>query len=313
MSVYAKNSGIKIYTIAFANSISPGGRTVLQKLAEYTGGKYYEASATDIAEVYTAIAGDLRTEAGVNTQMDLDFEQIEVNYELVTMNDTYQVFDYISDGFTSTRIYSYNETTTFVDTVINQSDQWYNQSNPNHLFFDVGTVRLGQVWEARYKLRVLVEGNINIFGPGSTIIFNNGESTLLLPVTLITAIPGQVTTGITPGELNLTNVSGGSDETQGGVEYVTWTWDRHYTGVLQVTEIYQISSDGGQQWIFKGSRVLTPEEANQPGEFSILKAELPPGEILFRVVANAIDAPGPEIETSVYNSSSGPPSSIHLR
>ncbi len=313
MSVYAKNSGIKIYTIAFANSISSGGRTVLQRLAQYTGGKYYEASATDIADVYTAIAGDLRTEAGVNTQIDLKFEQIEVNYELVTMNDTYQVFDYISDESTSTKIYSYNETTTFVNTVINQSSQWYNQSNPYHLLFDVGTIRLGQVWEARYKLRVLVDGNIDIFGPASTIVFNDGESTLALPATFITAVAGQVTTGITPGELNITNVSGGSDETQGGIEYVTWTWDRHYTGVLQVTEIYQISSDGGQQWIFEGSRVLTPEEANQPGEFSILKAELPPGEILFRVVANAIDAPGPEIETSVYNSSSGPPSSIHLR
>ena len=315
MSVYATNSGIKIYTIAFADSISTGGRTVLQRLAEYTGGKYYEASATDIADVYTAIAGELRTEAGVNTQMDLNFDQIEVNYEVVTMNETYQVFDYISDGSTSTRIHSYNETTTFVDTVINQSSQWYNQSNPYHLFFDVGTVRLGQVWEARYKLRVLVDGNINVFGPASTIVFNNGESTLPLPATFITAVAGQVTTGITPGELNITNVSGGSDENQGGIEYVTWTWDRYYSGVLQVTEIYQISNDGGQQWIQVGSRVLTPEEANEPGEFSYPKVLLPPGEILFRVVANAIDAPGPVIGTPPPPPPAGQPTQtayIHL-
>ncbi|MBP1928705.1 hypothetical protein J2741_001252 [Methanolinea mesophila] len=315
MSVYAKNSGIKIYTIAFANSISSGGRDVLQKLALFTGGKYYEASATNIADVYTAIAGELRTEAGVNTQMDLDYGQVEVNNELVAMNETYRVFDYIGDGTTSTRIHSYNDTTTFVNTVINQSSQWNNPANPYHLFFDVGTVRLGQVWEATYKLRVLVDGNINVFGPLSTIVFNNGESTLPLPATFITAVPGQVTTGITPGELNITNVTPGSDENQGGIEYVTWTWDRHYTGVLQVTEIYHVSNDGGQQWIQIGTRVLTPEEANQPGEFSYPLVLLPPGEVLFRVVANAIDAPGPVIGTPPPAPPAGQPTQtayIHL-
>ena len=162
---------------------------------------------------------------------------------------------------------------------------------------------------------MLVDGNINVFGPASTIVFNNGESTLPLPATFITAVAGQVTTGITPGELNITNVSGGSDENQGGIEYVTWTWDRYYSGVLQVTEIYQISNDGGQQWIQVGSRVLTPEEANEPGEFSYPKVLLPPGEILFRVVANAIDAPGPVIGTPPPPPPAGQPTQtayIHL-
>jgi len=58
MSVYAKNNNIRIYSIAFGNQISPAGKTTLRVLAEGTvladgtHGTYYEASATDIAEVY---------------------------------------------------------------------------------------------------------------------------------------------------------------------------------------------------------------------------------------------------------------------
>ena len=63
MSIYAKNHGIKIYSIAFADTMSSGGRKTLSVLANASGGKYYEASATNIADVYKAIAGDLQDTA----------------------------------------------------------------------------------------------------------------------------------------------------------------------------------------------------------------------------------------------------------
>lgn len=294
MSAYAKNNEIKIYTIGFANTLSSGGRDTLRYLAESTGGKYYPASATDIADVYTAIAGELKTEAGVNTEVDLNFETIEVNYDVVTQNETYKVFEYIPENPSSTHVYHYNESATFRDEWIDQSDQWNDPVNPFHLEFDVGTIKLGQIWEAHYTLQVLTDGNINIFGPGSTITFNNGEATLLLPKTYITGVPGMVTSGVNTSVLNITNTTSGSDS-QGGVEYMVWTWERFYSGAFNVTELYYISNDGGMQWILIGSAELTPEEANQPGEFRYPISLLPPGEITFRVVANALDAPGPVI------------------
>ena len=292
MSAYAKNNGIKIFTIGFADTITPGGRDTLRILAESTGGKYYNASATNIADVYTAIAGELKTEAGVNTQVDLNFENIEVNYEVVAMNSTYKVFDYVPNNPTSTNVHHYNETTTFLNTWINQSDQWNNATKPYHLQFNAGTIKLGQVWEARYTLRVLTDGNINIFGPGSTITFNNGEATLLLPKTYITGVPGMVTTGVNTSVLNVTNTASGTANV-GGIEYMVWTWDRFYSGTFNVTEKYYISNDNWMQKILVGSAVLTPAQANQPGEFRYPVYLLPPGEILFKVEASALDSPGP--------------------
>ncbi|MFA5103171.1 MAG: hypothetical protein WC525_08460 [Candidatus Thermoplasmatota archaeon] len=296
MSAYAKNNGIKIFSIAFGGDISGVGKTTLQTLAESTGGKYYEASATNIEDVYTAIAGELKTEAGVNTQVDLNFENIEVNYEVIAMNSTFKVFDYVPNNPTSTNIHHYNETTTFLNTWINQSDQWNNSTKPYHLQFDAGTIKLGQVWEARYTLRVLTDGNINIFGPGSTITFNNGEATLLLPKTYITGVPGMVTSGVNTSVLNVTNTASNT-QTEGGIEYRVWTWDRFYSGVFNVTEKYYISNDNWMQKILVGSAELTPLQANQPGEFRYPVYLLPPGEILFKVEASALDSPGPVTAT----------------
>lgn len=293
MSAYAKNNGIKIYSIAFANSISTSGKTTLQTLAVSTGGKYYEASATNIADVYTAIAGELRTEAGVNTQVDLDFGTIEVNYELIEVNDTFRVFDYVSDPVLSTRIHSYNQTADIIPAYVRNDTQSWNENKS--LYFDAGTIKLGQVWEARYRLRVLTDGSINIFGPGSQIIFDNGASTLLLPQTLITGVPSMVSTGVNTSELNITTGDSSSGTDDSGMEYVEWPIYREYTGIYNVTERYYISNDGGMQWILLGEAILTPEEANQDGYFRYPKILLPPGIIDFKVESSALDAPGPII------------------
>lgn len=290
---WANSSGIKIFTVALGNESWESLHPQLQSYALKTGGKFYWArDATSLTDIYTDIAGELKTEAGVNTQVDLNFENIEVNYEVLAMNSTFKVFDYVPNNPTSTNVHHYNETTTFLNTWINQSDQWYNATKPYHLEFNAGTIKLGQVWEARYTLRVLTDGNINIFGPGSTITFNNGEATLLLPKTYITGVPGMVTTGVNTSVLNVTNTASGN-ATVGGIEYMVWTWDRFYSGTFNVTEKYYISNDNWMQKILVGSAELTPAQANQPGEFRYPAYLLPPGEILFKVEASALDSPGP--------------------
>lgn len=296
---WANTSGIKLFTVALGNESWQTLHPQLQSYATKTGGKFYWAKdATSLTGIYTDIAGELKTEAGVNTQIDLNFENIEVNYQVVAMNSTYKVLDYVPNNPNSTRILHYNETATLLDTWVNQSDQWNDPIQPYHLKFNPGTIKLKQVWEARYTLRVLADGNINIFGPGSTISFNNGESILYLPKTYVTGVPGMVTSGVNTSVLNLTNVTPGSDtDPSTGGEYLKWTWDRYYTGRYNVTEEYYLSFDGGMQWKFMGSDVLTPAEisANPTGEFKILKNRLPPVNILFKVVANAEDAPGPVV------------------
>jgi len=183
MTLYAKNNGIKIYSIAFA-----GERSTLRTLAEGSGGKYYPATAANIADVYTAIAGDLKTEAGVNTQADLDYGTVNINQA-----PTSGVFTYTYRSGVSTM-----NKTTWKDGTLISGPHYYNQNADwvdNNLSFNVGTIKLNQVWMATYMLKVNKPGNIDVFGVGSHISFNNNASQLFLPKTLITALPDMNTTG----------------------------------------------------------------------------------------------------------------------
>lgn len=295
MSNYAKHNNIRIYSIGYAQDISSGGRDTLRILAESTGGKYYNGTAANIGDIYKGIAGELRTEAGVGTQMNLQYDALEVNYNITYVNDTYHVFSYVPN--TSIDSYLTNQTPYYrpphtppYPYEVNQS----NEFNTTHkLTFNIGTIYLGQIWESTYRLQVLTDGSINVFGPGSKVLFNGtvGPSNLTIPKTYITGVPEMVTTGINTSVLTIT--VGSSTETPQG--NIAWPIYRNYTGVMLVTEDYYISSDGGMRWVLVDKKVLTPEQANQNSQWSYPRNLLPPGPIILRLVSNANDAPGPVI------------------
>ncbi|MDD5419412.1 MAG: VWA domain-containing protein, partial [Methanomicrobiaceae archaeon] len=190
MAVYAENNGIRIYSIAYANSISYQGRSVLQKLAEETGGKYYYAPfGDDLAGIYAEIAGDLKTEAGVGTEVHLCFNDITVNNK--TISNGSDVFDYVhredQPYGNSTWIQSYDRNTGEYYITPDTRDDTASWNANQTIHFDVGTIVLDQVWETNVRLKVKRGGNINIFGPGSKITFDGGEE-LTLPDTFITAV-----------------------------------------------------------------------------------------------------------------------------
>ncbi|HOI58139.1 MAG TPA: VWA domain-containing protein, partial [Methanoculleus sp.] len=279
LSVYARHKNVTIYSIGYADSISPGGRAALKTLAESTGGKYYNGTAANIGAVYTAIAGDLKTEAGVDTTMTLDFGTIRVNDE---DREGEAVFTYVHEDGISTTIESWvendtgrHEITPF--TTINQTDDW----NDDHaLQFEIGTVHLDQVWEATFRLRVLTDGNINVFGPGSTITFNDGAE-LALPDTFITAVPDLANTGLGSATLTLANPR--YTCTEPVLEFLTAAWDLAYTGSGSVTQVVEYSNDGGLSWV----QFDTPTS----GASSLDVRNRPPGEYRIRVRASADDAP----------------------
>jgi Mg-chelatase subunit ChlD len=190
MSRYAKDYGIKIYSIAFADDVSSGGKETLEKLALGAGGKYYEASATNIADVYTAIAGDLKTEAGVDTKADLKYQSVYVNQ--LAVNDVFN-YTYKNPVSSMNRTYWTSNNTNILGPYY--YDQTADYLVDKILSFNAGTIKLNQSWETTYMLQVNKPGNIDVFGIGSTISFNNNTSILLLPKTLITALPNMNTTG----------------------------------------------------------------------------------------------------------------------
>ncbi|MDV4342317.1 VWA domain-containing protein [Methanoculleus sp. YWC-01] len=287
MSVYA-NSGdetgnVTIYSIGFASVLDSDVEEDLGVLSEATGGEYVWAGNEDeLREVYTKIAGELKTEAGVDTKLDVVFKQVEVNGNLTSGSG---VFDYIYEEDVSTTVESWvdNETGHYEVinfTTIEQTDDWDDQN----LHFDIGTVRLGQTWETTFRLAVKTEGNINIFGPGSTISFNNGTDSLELPDTFITAYPLN-NTGMDFAVLNISNLN--FTGTEPIDEFFPVTWDLNYTGLYGVTEDVFYSNDNEYTWVKFDTLSATNETTS--GESTLDVRGLPPGEYIIRVRGYAPD------------------------
>lgn len=243
LSVYARNNNITIYSIGYANNISSDGKTALKKLAESTGGKYYDGDAANIGEIYAAIAGELRTAAGVNTTMSLVFKNVEVN----NVSGYSDVFEYQPINGVSTRVTKYWQTNL---TTVQDKDQTYpysfDQTNDwadDEISFKVGDIYLNQVWETTFCLKITEEGNIDIFGPNSTIRFNGteGKSELRLPRTLVTAVKDLNVTALDQGVVNVTIVSATWD----GVSFLVPTWELGYSGNESIVQnvYYQYSPD----------------------------------------------------------------------
>jgi len=287
MSRFASDNGVKLYTITFAYKPSPTVNETMRILATSTDGFYEHAgSGEELTDIYKRIAGVLKTEAGVDTRVALDFGTIRVNDE---DRDGSGVFTYIHKANISTTIESWvdNETGNYTiihNWTINQTDDW----NDDHtLSFDIGTVHLDQVWEATFRLKVLTDGNINVFGPASKIRFNDGTAALDLPDTFITAVPDLTNTGLGSGTLHLTNPRYTCAEP--ALEFLTAAWDLTYTGAGTVTETAEYSNDGGLSWVRFDT--LTAGSTATGGATTLDVRNLPPGEYRVRVRASADDAP----------------------
>ncbi|HUW85855.1 MAG TPA: hypothetical protein VMV55_03155 [Methanoregula sp.] len=299
MSVYAKNSGIKIYSIAFGNDISSGGRKTLRILAEGTvladgtNGTYYEAQSTNIVDVYKAIATDLKDTAGVNTTMVVNFDNINVTGVSMPGN---QVYDYVYHSTDSTKINWQNGTTTVP--AIDQSADW---AADNKLDFTIGTIKVGQQWNATFRLKVKQSGLIDLFGNHSTVSFNGGTETLNLPQTFITVVPQLNITEITAKTIVLDNLT--ISEPGEITTFLPVMWNTRYTGNKTITEQVYYSIDNGQWVQFE---VLTH---NYPYAPDIIAAteyvdyaqldtrNLPPGGYKIKVYATSSDAPDAMAET----------------
>jgi hypothetical protein len=207
MAVYAMSGDeahkVKIYSIGFASTLNSNVETDLGVLSEATGGKYvWAGNEAELRKVYTDIAGELKTEAGVDTQMDISFKDVVVNGAPAVSGN--QIFDYIYASPDSTRIYSYfsHNNSVIVGPYARDDTQNWTALTP-HLPFNIGTVHLNQVWETTFRLNVAEPGNINIFSSDSTIKFNGGEDTLKLPDTFITAIEGLTNRGMTSRSISV--------------------------------------------------------------------------------------------------------------
>jgi hypothetical protein len=280
---WAKNNKIKIYTIALG---SEPYKDQLQAYANETGGKAYVAtSGLDLNGIYTAIAGELHTQAGVGTTMDLAFHDIEVNGALIPGIDALQYVCYPpvpTPSFISTHEFSYNlSMPVIVNRFYDQSADWADQN----LHFDVGTIFIGGVWEANFSMKVLRDGNIKILDSNSTIKFNDG-SELPLPDTYITARPDS---GSGYGAISIWVKDVRRTDTGTNPDYVDIAWNLTYTGLEpSIREDVDLLQEGTTDWSHRLTKVVDWSTTSDATTLDI--SSLPSGTWDVRITAHADDA-----------------------
>lgn len=281
MSIYGRNNNIRIYSVSFGSDITPGSVTwnTLETLSNATGAKHYHAATgSDLLDMYTKIAGELMTSAGVNTTMMNSFQNVQVNNVSMPGSGVFR-YEYV-DGV-STRIVWPNATVSTID----QTSDW---NDDQRLNFTIGEIKLGETWETTYRLRVLRDGNIDVFGDTSTLSFvgGAGPSTLTLPHTFITAIPNLNNTGVNQTALDISNLHC----TKSGVitDFIPLEWNIAYTGDQTVTERVSYSTDGGYMWTLFDTNYITSATMTDYSNLDV--RSLPAGEYLIRVDASAPDA-----------------------
>jgi hypothetical protein len=283
---WAKNKNIRIYTIRLGTEAS---QTELMAYANETGGKYFNAPTADqLDDIYRAIAGDLKDTAGVNTTMMADFENVNVTGVSMPGN---LVYNYVHHPTDSTKIHWQDGTTN----VTNQSADW---AADNKLDFSIGTIKVGQLWNATFRLRVNQSGMIDIFGNNSTVSFNGGLEKLTLPQTFITVIPNLTVTEITVKTITLDNLTC----TEAGEIKALFPvkWNTNYTGNKTLTEKVYYRIDTGP-WVQFDTKThpydpLTMEYVDYA---QLVVTKLPPGDFKIQVRATASDAPDAVAETGV--------------
>ena len=305
LSVYAANNNVTIYSIAFKDGISGDGIETLQILANSTGGKYYYApNSSQLADIYTSIAGELKTEAGVNTAMDMCFETLEVNNISHPNTGDNPIVSYEYEDGVSTLVKSWNDTGSegspnIRDETLNQTVDWAATRSLNFSSTDIGTIHLGQTWQAVFRLNVSKAGNINIFGGSSAISFNNGTDSLSLPKTYITAVPNLNATGINFTDLEVYDLKCVEAEDGCAIENdLTIQWNLNYSGAFTANQslYYQKVDDG--VWINFAQEKDGTSEGPQNHSHKLYVADFPPGKYNLRVWATARDAPDSIAETS---------------
>jgi len=288
MSIYAKDNNIRLYTLSFAATIPTDERNALITLANSTGGFYRHAPTQAALEAfYTEIAGDLKDTAAVNASMTADFDKINVTGFAM---DGDQVYDYVYHPTESTKIRWQNGITNVSD----QSADWLADSK---LDFNIGTIKVGQYWNATFRLKIKQGGLIDVFGNHSTVSFNGGTENLNLPQTFITVIPNLTVTEIAVKTITLDNLMC----TEAGEIKALFPvkWNTNYTGNKTLTEKVYYRIDNKGPWVQFDTKThsydpLTMEYV----DFAQLDVtKLPPGDFAVQVRATASDAPDAIAET----------------
>lgn len=279
ISRYALNKEIRIYSISFGSGVGAGVKATMGILSNATHGKYYHApTGSDLKDVYTLIAGELVTTAGADTTIVSPFTNRTVNNLSYSGGD---VFDYIYIANVSTRITWPNGTTTYMD----QTTQWYNGTPKYTLSFDIGEIKLGDVWEGTFDLKPKIVGNTSVFGDDSQICFDGpaGYSCDKVPPGHISIEPKTNMSTFEPGDLAVWNLH--TTKTGTIMDFLPLEWNLAYSGLYQVTEVLSFKKIDGEWTQFDTKFVSTNGTSTEYSNLDVQANHLDAGYYLIKVEA----------------------------
>jgi hypothetical protein len=182
--------------------------------------------------------------------------------------------------------------------VTNQSADW---TADNKLDFTIGTIKVGQMWNATFRLKANQSGSVDVFGANSLISFNGGAASLTIPHTYLTVVPQLNITSSEQKTIDLENLL----VTEPGEIKATlpFMWNTSYTGNKTITERLYYSADNGPWVLFEtishpypyAPDIISGTEYVDYAQLDVRK--LPPGGYKIKVYATASDAPDDELMT----------------
>jgi len=292
-STKAQSQGVTVYTIGFG---SDADTSTLQSMA--SSGDYYNAPNNSVlSSVYSKIEGQIITQASVNTTMIVDMGTVVIDNITQNNNATNPIFSYEYVPGISTLINRlwYNPLPitpiSGYPNSINQSPTYWNINKT--LAFNIGTMHLNEEYQATYRLQVLHDGNINLFGPGSGIKFE-GAPTMPIPDTYITSSYDleKLATNSTV-DILVTNFAVSDDES--GRHFASFNQtiqSGQPTAVPGPTINYIVEMNAGGTWVQIGTLTET-NIATEPIYFEIL-GYIPPGAQLRLITTTSYSSASPE-------------------
>ena len=287
----AKSQGIEIFVLGYPSYGQIDNQTINGMVSP--GRYYFVPDANEMRHYFDVIFGEIREEAGVNTALKVDFENINVTG--VTTPGS-EVYDYIYNPTASTKIGWQDGKTN----VTNQSADW---AADNKLDFSVGTLKIKQQWNATFQLKVKKSGIIDVFGKNSTVIFNGLTNAMILPQIFITVVPELNVTEIGTRSITIENLR----VTEPGEikAFLPVAWNSTYTGNQTLTERVSYQIDNGP-WVLFDTITHTyphPPElyvTTHYTDYAMLDVtKLPPGGYKIKVDATSYDTAGASAETDI--------------
>lgn len=294
---YARANDVKIYTIYYHSGNSQSDAAVPRRLANETGGDYYEAvNEAELADAFSKIRDTLLRDAGVRTSVNLNFANLP--------DDISYTADEVMEYLPPTAIDFYNwSADPYVATdhltgypyAVDQSAMWRGEDaeRPASLSFTVGNVTIKQTWSADFSLQVNESIdralNFSLFAAGSYIQFENqdGDDVMEpLPETMISIIPGLTPEALLNASVRITAFNLMAQDAQ----TASFTWDIAYDGAFPLTEELALKNtyDVEDVWHTVNANTLSPEINSSTGMAFI--GDLKPGIYSARIKVSTEDA-----------------------